>query len=367
MGFGTSLATLLGAPVPAGTMASRATCQECHRLTDSSAMLRRELSNYRAALVRELDGFLTLPESDRLALGDLFQQRREGITRALDQTDRLASMFYGRVPKRQLLQVERVSLGSDSSWGYCNMHDLMIQLVRDWGSDNENVRRTHHELVLAAVREHAEERGGKVGRCFVPGDALCRMGWDLSNIGCFDEVVCCDASPLFVDFADMLFNSVTEQFVITPHAGVFSNQNSVAGHMRQVTVPTPWPITPPPCPLRLQVGTFSETSDTHADGSFGVVATCFFIDTMPGSVLAAVEVIARKLAPGGLWVNTGPLLFRNDTKPKLSWEELRCLIQARGFRFMKEEHVLRAEYCERHEHSLHPTIYNPRFFTAIKT
>jgi carnosine N-methyltransferase len=38
------------------------------------------------------------------------------------------------------------------------------------------------------------------------------------------------------------------------------------------------------------------------------VATCFFIDTAH-NVVEYLEVIARCLKPGGVWVNFGPLLF----------------------------------------------------------
>ena len=57
-------------------------------------------------------------------------------------------------------------------------------------------------------------------------------------------------------------------------------------------------------------------------GRWDAVATCFFIDTAH-NVVEYLEIIARCLRPGGIWVNFGPLLFHwADASSYLSTDEM---------------------------------------------
>ena len=57
-------------------------------------------------------------------------------------------------------------------------------------------------------------------------------------------------------------------------------------------------------------------------GRWNAVATCFFIDTAH-NVVEYLEIIARCLRPGGVWVNFGPLLFHwADASSYLGGDEM---------------------------------------------
>jgi hypothetical protein len=47
---------------------------------------------------------------------------------------------------------------------------------------------------------------------------------------------------------------------------------------------------------------------------FHAVVTCFFIDTAP-NVIGYMETVNHCLAPGGIWVNLGPLLWHFESSP----------------------------------------------------
>jgi len=75
------------------------------------------------------------------------------------------------------------------------------------------------------------------------------------------------------------------------------------------------------------------------------------------------------LAPGGVWINLGPLLWHFHDVPgevsiELSWEELRALIVSYGF-VIEAEEWKRCSYTTNPK-SLYQTEYNCIFFTARK-
>ena len=350
---------------------------------DPGLILRREVERYSSGLLSELQGYKAMSEEDKEALGPLYHSRVEGVETALSTTRTFYQLFLTREQRREVVEVDRVTLGNAPSLGYCNMHDLLIQFVRDWGEDNDNVRRTHHDIILAEVRAataaiaeavaEGRYRGNRDGlRVLTPGDALCRLSYDLSRTGLFKEVEANEGSPLFAEFGHFILNCLDAPFNITPHAGVWYNQDSVGGHFRKVAVPSPFPEEAPKAmgeKFKLTVGAFeqlyAEGGDRHRH--FDVLVTSFFLDTIPGSITRALTIIADLLPPGGYWVNYGPLLYRSDEYPKLSWEEIVALLPSRGLEVVKSEHVIHAQYCERTEDSLHPTVYNPRLLVARKT
>ena len=88
-------------------------------------------------------------------------------------------------------------------------------------------------------------------------------------------------------------------------------------------------------------------------GRFDAILTCFFIDTVRSSfflnnastltevqaknLINYLRIIHRKLAPGGVWINLGPLLWHwennttNDPSIELDLEEVKRLCGKIGF------------------------------------
>ena len=77
--------------------------------------------------------------------------------------------------------------------------------------------------------------------------------------------------------------------------------------------------------LTLQVGTFEQLYGTERNGTgaaqpWDVLVTSYFIDTLADPA-AAVRIAWDLLAPGGVWINVGPLHWH---QPKLGFLRLRC-------------------------------------------
>ena len=94
--------------------------------------------------------------------------------------------------------------------------------------------------------------------------------------------------------------------------------------------------------------------DEPQAGQFDAILTCFFIDTVSAvatiwsqstyespqakNIINYLKIIHRKLAPGGVWINLGPLLWHwennttNDPSIELDLEEVKQLCAKVGFK-----------------------------------
>ena len=91
----------------------------------------------------------------------------------------------------------------------------------------------------------------------------------------------------------------------------------------------------PPATLTLRTAAFGDATAT-----FDAVVTSYFLDTLDDAA-AAVRTVARTLAPGGVWVNVGPLQWHRPTGLRLTFDELRSLIAQSGLDVGRSTRVLR--------------------------
>ncbi|KAG5188547.1 N2227-like protein-domain-containing protein [Tribonema minus] len=103
------------------------------------------------------------------------------------------------------------------------------------------------------------------------------------------------------------------------------------------------------------------------------IVTCFFLDTAP-VVMEYIAAIHRLLAPGGVWINLGPLQYhwanasgddeRFSASVELSWEEVRHIIGTYGFEINKEE--MREATYNCNPRSMLRNVFRTIFFVATK-
>ena len=68
-----------------------------------------------------------------------------------------------------------------------------------------------------------------------------------------------------------------------------------------------------------------------APGSLDAVLTPWFIDVVRTDVRETAAAINRVLRPGGLWINVGPLRFRNELSRQYAIEEVWDIVEQTGF------------------------------------
>jgi carnosine N-methyltransferase len=172
-------------------------------------------------------------------------------------------------------------------------------------------------------------------------------------------------------------------YVLHPYIHSMSHRVRTADLLRSVTLPD----IDPPAELHqsdtkggmsMVAGDFSECySFEENNGTFNVVITVFFLDTAP-NVLKYLETIWNVLAPGGWWINIGPLAwhFESDDSPgkppgtiELTLEELVLAARTLGFAFIENEGLatqrLNMPYMG-DEKAMLSYIYETEFWVATK-
>jgi len=105
---------------------------------------------------------------------------------------------------------------------------------------------------------------------------------------------------------------------------------------------------------RLQVitGDFRAVARATAGGADAVL-TCFFIDAC-GDPAGAIEAVGAQLAPGGVWVNCGPLEYEGTAgahaiggrKLRLCANEVLLLLARRGFEVLESRVGEECQYTQ---------------------
>eukprot|EP00746_Dinoflagellata_sp_MGD_P045923 gnl/MRDRNA2_/MRDRNA2_21291_c0_seq1.p1 gnl/MRDRNA2_/MRDRNA2_21291_c0~~gnl/MRDRNA2_/MRDRNA2_21291_c0_seq1.p1 ORF type:complete len:196 (+),score=33.96 gnl/MRDRNA2_/MRDRNA2_21291_c0_seq1:89-589(+) len=114
--------------------------------------------------------------------------------------------------------------------------------------------------------------------------------------------------------------------------------------------------------LRLWHGDFVQKG---GPSSFDAVVTAFLLDAV-ASLPDAVAAVARRLRPGGIWVNIGPLKFNYKDSPHFSFAELAALAVVFGFDVEEETAVQECDYVPRAFSTGCREVYDVRLLVARK-
>jgi len=132
---------------------------------------------------------------------------------------------------------------------------------------------------------------------------------------------------------------------------------------------------PPSANFSLVAGDFEEIYGGESDpdepqaGEWDAVMTCFFIDTAK-NIVNYLRIIHRILAPGGVWINLGPLLWHwennntSDPSIELSLEEIKVLARGIGLE-ISNERTIDTTYTNNTQ-SMLGYVYHAAFWTATK-
>lgn len=197
-----------------------------------------------------------------------------------------------------------------------------FQMLRDWGWHESDENATSARQVLAALGE----RPG-VGKLLVLGGGAGRLAYDLHTRASATTSLLLDNNPLPCLVGRRVVQGSRVELYEIPRNPKTPEQAALG---RELSREGP------------------EVSDFHfvlADariplvrpGAFDTVLTPWYIDRVDQPLPAVVATVYRALAPGGRWVNHGPLIY--DGRPlsgQLTLPELLELAEGRGF---QREHV----------------------------
>jgi SAM-dependent methyltransferase len=193
-------------------------------------------------------------------------------------------------------------------------------LYRDWGWEGDGNH--ENQRALDALRKVMSDR--PLGRTLVLGAGACRLAYDLHRECGASETAVLDIDPFLLVFAEAVIRGKTVRLT-----------ESTANVQELAQVAKAWSLKAPAGPLEAQQFHFflaNGVAPPFTDGFFDTVVTPWFIDQV-ADLPALLVAIRRMLAPGGRWLNSGPLLYPLDTTlaRRYSREEVFELAEGVGF------------------------------------
>jgi len=296
---------------------------------------------------------------------------------------------------------------ANSAGSYLSSSLVVAHLVRDWSEDGEAARACTHRPVLRAINNLHRARRRPL-TVLVPGAGACRLAWEIARRG--HRVEANDASAAMIVAAHTLMHQrpdgMAGRYQLYPRVRCSGGAVRRAACLQASAVGVPvarpvkrrwrgidaqhsgsdWHGSLPW--LTLQIGSWSKyspprpysppavevgmTVESHtgssagratdaasasagmrasadvrasADASFDVVVTSYFLDTQTNPA-EAVARIRRLLAPSGVWINVGPLVWHDPAAGllRLTLDELLGLLKLSGFKLRTLRQIPRVPY-----------------------
>jgi SAM-dependent methyltransferase len=252
---------------------------------------------------------------------DLLPQARQRSAQMIDavngQVADIRAIVGPLLPPAGETISEREAASAETRWPLQHIH----YLYRDWGwrpePDDENAR------VLALVRAVAADR--PLGRVLVLGAGACRLAYDLHRAGASDTTVV-DLDPLLLAAA---------QTVIRGGRVQLREANAEIDERDRVC--RVWTLEAPNGPIadgRFHFAIADALDPPFEPHSFDAVVTPWFIDVVPQDLRDFIGTIVGLLAPGGRWIDVGPLRYppARPVPLRFTREEVFELAGMAGFR-----------------------------------
>lgn len=287
---------------------------------ERQALWRAELAAFEAMMART-------QESLRTELGrfDLLNKTRARLSR-IEQATASNTERIGRLCRGAGLRP------SDASAAEAERDPAQVPFVqyfehalRDWAWDADGSR--ENQGALARVQT-ALGAPASLGRTIVLGAGVARLAYDLAEQLAPTYLVALDLDPFALLTAHAVLFESGLQLIETP---IDPTATDAAPLERRLTRPGA-------VPERLTLLLADAFAVPFAEGSFDTVVTPWFIDVAADDARDVIGVVDHLLAPGGRWVNDGPLLFRSSSYGlRYTKAELFELLGLAGFQLENSE------------------------------
>lgn len=269
------------------------------------------------------------------------------------------------------------------------VRSTLVQLARDWSAAGAGERAACYAPMLAALEARWPDARARRGvRVLNPGAGLGRLVFEAAARGFAAQGNEFSVFMLLVSNFVLNRADAAEAYTVHPFVRQNTNVRCAADQLRAVRIPDVLPravcaaaaaaaaaeeeggdAEGRTLDMSMTAGDFLDVyaAPEHA-GAWDALLTPFFIDTAH-DVLAYLELFARIVRPGGVWINCGPLLWHFADTPgelslELTWEELRPLVAAHGFRIVEERSV-DCPYAA-NPRSLLSCTYHAIYFVAVR-
>ncbi len=225
-------------------------------------------------------------------------------------------------------------------------------VFRDWAWDNgesEMLASTVADLLTATGRE-------SIGATLTLGCGACRLPYDIHRCFAPPLSVALDLNPLLLLLGSRVIRGDTVPLYEFPIAALDGAGSGVLQHCRAPAAVTDGE-------LALVLG--DATRPPFLPESFDTIVTPWLIDILPRDLNEFLPTLNGLLQTGGVWVNTGSLVFTHDDPCRRYGEpEVLELVREHGFELITIDHR-RVPYLQS-PHSAHGRVERITSFAAIK-
>lgn len=205
-------------------------------------------------------------------------------------------------------------------------------LLRDWAwdsaiapTDNENLRE------LNRVRRAVEHSPAPLGHALILGAGAGRLSWDIHRELNPSSTIALDTNPVLISAAHRLIAQQKSWQLTEVHPNPQIDHEPIQRWTLAANGDTEkarnW--------YALAANAWSPPIKA---GSIDTLITPWFIDVNGKEIRTLIAQVQKLLKPGGLWINTGPLLYGTDISPmrRYTTDEIRELAELAGFEFLYE-------------------------------
>ncbi|KAH7389936.1 methyltransferase-like protein [Pyrenochaeta sp. MPI-SDFR-AT-0127] len=285
------------------------------------------------------------------------------------------------------------------------------QFYREWSGEGAAERTKCFDPVIAVLNNEFASKSAASAeldrselRVLVPGAGLGRLVFDICRAGFSVEGNEISYHELMASSLILNHTEKAGQFKLAPFALNCSNHISRTDQFQTFSIPDVHPGAVLASVGQSQVPGHERMSMSTGDfcvlytqpeysNAFNAVATVFFIDTAP-NIIRYIEAVRNCLAPGGVWVNLGPLLWHHVSRKasdgdesdehrttrgehidagigdpgsvELTHEEVLALVEHLGFTMEKHECGNIVTGYISNPHSMLQNTYRPSFWVARK-
>eukprot|EP00747_Dinoflagellata_sp_TGD_P085656 gnl/TRDRNA2_/TRDRNA2_162960_c0_seq1.p1 gnl/TRDRNA2_/TRDRNA2_162960_c0~~gnl/TRDRNA2_/TRDRNA2_162960_c0_seq1.p1 ORF type:complete len:306 (-),score=34.27 gnl/TRDRNA2_/TRDRNA2_162960_c0_seq1:56-973(-) len=241
---------------------------------------------------------------------------------------------------------------------YGHGRDLLQGLARDWAVEGEAVRAP---LRIACSYTMWRLPFDQALHMLVPGCGLGRLALELAAAGGTScKVVANDESvSTLAAFVGLLR---LRNLTVFPALWSANGLGETGQHLRAAEAFVPKELAAAAGNLHVWHGDFTGSSGPVG---FDAVVSAFFLDAV-ASLPDAISAVARRLRPGGVWVNVGPLRFHHEDTPHFSFAELAALVAAFDFDIEEDTSLGDCEYYPRAFSPGWREVYDLRLLVARK-
>lgn len=251
---------------------------------------------------------------------------------------------------------------------------MLRNIVRDWSAEGAVEREQTYAPILEELRRRFPCAATERPSCLVPGAGLARLACEVSRLGFVTQgnefsYYCLLCSSFILNETQAEGEWPLFPWVLNS-CNVLRDEDQLAGVRVPDLLPRAAGITDG---FSMCAGDFLEVYNHPSQaGAFDCVVTCFFIDTA-NNVVEYIRTIAKILAPGGLWVNLGPLLYHfadpyaalgdAEMSVELSLEDVKRVAYHFGFRLLADT-IVQTTYTA-NQRSMMRNLYDCAFWTMV--